>query len=83
VGDNPFATRQRERVKLLKLLWDCMATGFSRRHEFYEINSGGSTEEIRRYFLFGAQASGNADRFNGLAEECMGDMASTAGRCRT
>ena len=38
----------------------------------YEINYGGSTEEIRRC-LFGAQASGNADRFKGFAEECMAE----------
>ncbi len=35
------------------------------RHELYEINYGGSTEEIRRHCLFGAEASGNAARFNG------------------
>ena len=34
---------------------------------------GGSTEEIRRYCLFGAQASGNADRFKGFAETCMAE----------
>ena len=62
-----------ERVKLLKLLWDCLATEFGGRHELYEINYGGSTEEIRRYCLFGAQASGNADRFKGFAEECMAE----------
>ena len=62
-----------ERVKLMKLLWDCMATEFGGRHELYEINYGGSTEEIRRYALFGAQASGNADRFKGFAEECMAE----------
>jgi 4-hydroxyphenylacetate 3-monooxygenase len=60
-------------VKLLKLLWDCMATEFGGRHELYEINYGGSTEEIRRYCLFGAQASGNADRFKGFAEACMAE----------
>jgi len=62
-----------ERVKLLKLLWDCLATEFGGRHELYEINYGGSTEEIRRYCLFGAQASGSADRFKGFAEECMAE----------
>ena len=46
---------------------------FGGRHELYEINYGGSTEEIRRYCLFGAQASGNADRFKGFAEECMAE----------
>ena len=62
-----------QRVKLMKLLWDSIGSEFGARHELYEINYGGSTEEIRRYCLFGAQASGNADRFKGFAEECMAE----------
>ena len=63
-GSNGY--KAEERVKLLKLLWDCLASEFGGRHELYEINYGGSTEEIRRYCLFGAQASGNADKFKGF-----------------
>ena len=70
-GSNGY--KAEERVKLMKLLWDCIGTEFGGRHELYEINYGGSTEEIRRYCLFGAQASGNADRFKGFAEECMAE----------
>jgi 4-hydroxyphenylacetate 3-monooxygenase len=70
-GSNGY--KAEERVKLLKLLWDCIGSEFGGRHELYEINYGGSTEEIRRYCLFGAQASGNADRFKGFAEECMAE----------
>ena len=70
-GSNGY--KAEERVKLMKLLWDCLATEFGGRHELYEINYGGSTEEIRRYCLFGAQASGNADRFKGFAETCMAE----------
>jgi aromatic ring hydroxylase len=62
-----------ERVKLLKLLWDCIASEFGGRHELYEINYSGSTEEIRRYSLFGAQASGDADKLKGFAEQCMAE----------
>jgi aromatic ring hydroxylase len=62
-----------DRVKLMKLLWDSIATEFGGRHELYEINYGGSTEEIRRYALFGAIGSGNADRFKGFAEQCMAE----------
>jgi 4-hydroxyphenylacetate 3-monooxygenase len=62
-----------DRVKLMKLLWDCLATEFGGRHELYEINYGGSTEEIRRYCLFGAEASGNAEKFKGFAEQCMAE----------
>ena len=70
-GSNGYTAE--ERVKLMKLLWDCIGTEFGGRHELYEINYGGSTEEIRRYCLFGAQASGNADRFKGFAEDCMAE----------
>jgi aromatic ring hydroxylase len=70
-GSNGY--KAEERIKLLKLLWDCLASEFGGRHELYEINYGGSTEEIRRYCLFGAQASGNADKFKGFAEECMAE----------
>jgi len=62
-----------DRVKLLKLLWDCIASEFGGRHELYEINYSGSTEEIRRYALFGAQASGDADKLKGFAEQCMAE----------
>ena len=60
-----------DRVKLMKLLWDCLGTEFGGRHELYEINYGGSTEEIRRYCLFNAIASGTADKLKGFAEQCM------------
>ena len=59
------------RVKLMKLLWDSIGTEFGARHELYEINYSGSTEEIRRYALFGAMASGAAERMTGFAEKCM------------
>jgi aromatic ring hydroxylase len=68
-GSNGYSAEQR--VKLLKLLWDTLGTEFGGRHELYEINYGGSTEEIRRYCLFGAEALGNADAFKGFAETCM------------
>jgi len=70
-GSNGY--KAEERVKLMKLLWDTLGTEFAGRHELYEINYGGSTEEIRRYCLFGAMASGNADRFKGFAEQCMAE----------
>jgi len=70
-GSNGYTAEQR--IKLMKLLWDALGSEFGGRHELYEINYGGSTEEIRRYCLFGAMASGNADRFKGFAEECMSE----------
>jgi len=62
-----------DRVKLLKLLWDAIGTEFGGRHELYEINYGGSTEEIRRYVLFGAQAMGRADELKGFVEKCLSE----------
>jgi 4-hydroxyphenylacetate 3-monooxygenase len=70
-GSNGY--KAEERVKLMKLLWDSIGTEFGSRHELYEINYGGSTEEIRRYALFGAMASGNAEKFKGFAEQCMAE----------
>ena len=77
------ATPRSTAAKLLKLLWDAIGTEFGGRHELYEINYGGSTEEIRRYVLFGAQASGRAAELTGFAEQCMAEYDSTAGRSRT
>jgi aromatic ring hydroxylase len=68
-GSNGYGAK--DRVKLMKLLWDCLGTEFGARHELYEINYGGSTEEIRRYVLFGAMNSGTADKLKGFAEQCM------------
>jgi 4-hydroxyphenylacetate 3-monooxygenase len=62
-----------DRVKLMKLLWDAVGTEFAGRHELYEINYSGSHEEIRRYALFGALASGDYDRFKQFADACMGE----------
>jgi 4-hydroxyphenylacetate 3-monooxygenase len=70
-GSNGY--KAEDRVKLMKLLWDTLGTEFGGRHELYEINYAGSTEEIRRYCLFGAQASGAADRMKGFAEQCMAE----------
>lgn len=61
------------RVKLMKLLWDSIGSEFGARHELYEINYSGSTEEIRRFALFGAFGSGAADRMKGFAEKCMAE----------
>ena len=60
-----------ERVKLMKLLWVAVGTEFGARHELYEVNYAGSHEEIRRYALFGALASGQYERWKSFADQCM------------
>src|SRR6266851_364819 len=62
-----------ERVKLMKLLWDAIGSEFGARHELYEVNYSGSHEEIRRFALLGAQASGQADRWKAFADSCMAE----------
>ncbi|HJU15402.1 MAG TPA: 4-hydroxyphenylacetate 3-hydroxylase N-terminal domain-containing protein [Stellaceae bacterium] len=62
-----------ERVKLMKLLWDAVGTEFGARHELYEINYSGSHEEIRRYALLGAVASGQYERWKSFADSCMAE----------
>src|SRR5438105_15386776 len=61
----------RERIKIMKLLWDAVGTEFGGRHELYEINYAGNHEEIRRYALFGAQASGRVDELKAFADTCL------------
>src|SRR6266576_279345 len=52
-----------ERVKLMKLLWDSIGSEFGARHELYEVNYSGSHEEIRRFALLGAIATGRAGQW--------------------
>jgi 4-hydroxyphenylacetate 3-monooxygenase len=62
-----------ERVKLMKLLWDAIGTEFGARHELYEVNYSGSHEEIRRFAILGANASGAAAQWKAFAESCMAE----------
>ena len=61
------------RAKVMRLLWDAIGSEFGARHELYEINYSGSTEEIRRHVLFTAMASGEVDKMTGFAEQCMAE----------
>ena len=61
----------RERIKVMKLLWDAIGSEFGGRHELYERNYAGNAEDVRRFVLFGAISSGDAKRYTGLAEKCM------------
>ena len=37
----------KERIKIMKLLWDAIGTEFGGRHELYELNYAGNHEDIR------------------------------------
>jgi 4-hydroxyphenylacetate 3-monooxygenase len=62
-----------ERIKLIKLLWDALGTEFGGRHELYERNYAGAPETIRFLTWQMAQASGQAARFQGFAEQCLAE----------
>jgi 4-hydroxyphenylacetate 3-monooxygenase len=63
----------RERIKIMKLLWDAVGTEFGGRHELYEINYAGNHEDIRIQALFNSKSSGAYDRMIALADACMAD----------
>src|SRR5947208_8528072 len=69
-GSNGYNSE--DRVKLMKLLWDAIGSEFGSRHELYEINYAGSTDENRLIALNSAAASGLRDRMKAYADTGMG-----------
>jgi 4-hydroxyphenylacetate 3-monooxygenase len=63
----------KERIKIMKLLWDAMGTEFGGRHELYERNYAGSHEDIRLQTLVAAQFSPTMKELTDLVEQCMAD----------
>jgi len=63
----------KERIKIMKLLWDAIGTEFGARHELYEMNYSGSHELVRLFPLQQAQASGTLGEMEALVERCMAD----------
>jgi 4-hydroxyphenylacetate 3-monooxygenase len=63
----------KERIKIMKLLWDAVGTEFGGRHELYERNYAGNHEDIRIQALTGARRSGAMDAMISLADRCMAD----------
>jgi len=63
----------KERIKIMKLLWDAIGSEFGARHELYEMNYSGSHELIRVFQLQQAQGNGALKAMEALAEQCMAD----------
>src|SRR3979411_1530081 len=63
----------KERIKIMKLLWDCFGTEFGGRHELYERNYAGGWEDIRAQTLTGAEKGGDMARMETLVDQCMAD----------
>jgi 4-hydroxyphenylacetate 3-monooxygenase len=63
----------KDRIKIMKLLWDAIGSEFGGRHELYEMNYAGNHEDIRIQALWNARSSGTLDEMIGLAERCLAD----------
>ena len=64
----------KERIKIMKLLWDAIGTEFGGRHELYEINYAGNHEDIRIQALWNARGSGALDRMIGARRAVHGRL---------
>ena len=63
----------RERIKLMKLLWDATGTEFGGRHELYERNYAGSHEATRVELLNSQIASGEVDGYKAFVDQCLAE----------
>jgi 4-hydroxyphenylacetate 3-monooxygenase len=63
----------KERIKVMKLLWDAIGTEFGGRHELYERNYAGNHEDIRIQTLSGSWRNGNMDKMIALVDQCLAD----------
>jgi 4-hydroxyphenylacetate 3-monooxygenase len=70
-GSNRYDAESR--IKVMKLLWDAIGSEFGGRHKLYERNYAGNHENIRLEVLAAAQATGMADDYKRLAEQCLNE----------
>ncbi len=63
----------KQRIKIMKLLWDAIGSEFGARHELYEMNYAGSHELVRLFPLQQAMGSGALAEMEALADKCMAD----------
>ncbi len=63
----------KERIKIMKLLWDAIGTEFGGRHELYERNYAGNHEDIRIQTLTGARRNGSMEKMKAMVDQCMSD----------
>ncbi len=64
----------RERIKIMKLLWDAIGTEFGGRHELYEMNYAGNHEDIRIQAMWNARGSGALDAMIGARRDLHGRL---------
>jgi 4-hydroxyphenylacetate 3-monooxygenase len=62
-----------ERIKLMKLFWDALASEFGGRHELYERNYAGNADDARVQTLLAATAAGTTAAMKGLVDQCLSE----------
>ena len=62
-----------ERIKLMKLVWDALASEFGGRHELYERNYAGNWEDVRLQTLMAATMTGKVEALKGFADQCLSE----------
>src|SRR5689334_23613998 len=68
-----YGIEYKDRIKIMKLLWDAIGTEFGGRHELYERNYAGNHEDIRIQALWNARTSGTLEQMMALADQCMAE----------
>ncbi|MDE5462738.1 4-hydroxyphenylacetate 3-hydroxylase N-terminal domain-containing protein [Bradyrhizobium sp. CSS354] len=63
----------KERIKIMKALWDAVGSEFGGRHELYERNYAGNNEAIRMQALMHAKGSGALKEMEALATACLSE----------
>lgn len=61
------------RIKLMKLLWDCIGTEFGGRSELYEINYLGSNDLTRLQNYWESESMGEMKKMTDLVDRCMAE----------
>ncbi|MEZ5769463.1 MAG: 4-hydroxyphenylacetate 3-hydroxylase N-terminal domain-containing protein [Paracoccaceae bacterium] len=61
------------RVKLMKLLWDCIGTEFGGRSELYEINYLGSNDLTRLQNYWESMSLGEMKKMTDFVDQCMSE----------
>lgn len=67
----------KERIKIMKLLWDAVGSEFAGRHELYERNYAGNHEEIKLHLQAMARADGSMGDMTDLVDRCLADYDET------
>ena len=61
----------RERIKVMKLMWDAIGSEFAARHELYERHYAGGPDAVRLQTLVEAERTGRLADIESLADECL------------